>query len=896
MQLPVNSLDLSSQKTKGSVGRSGSIGGRRPPSRPRSLINQSSNTSAFEEESPAFQFYQHLHQQAREEMYKDISNFANRSHSFNGSTKDSDAESDRSGVVITDVTNLSPSESFTKNNLTRQKSCSNENLAVDSNTESLLRRSSKVRRSLQCHKPSYGNVDGDTADEFEVSPTKSLKERAAEIEKLLRHGSSTYMSPNSDRPSESFGKVKFLKTKDSFISAETLKEVRDRLKKPNLSDNELKDDGIVTEKNDYGVYSKLNNFENDMQSVNCVNKKPNINGTGSLESRYSNKNSANGSRTSEWYRRRKSYGFEQVDEYEKFDKFNKKKNHMDSSTDSGICQSSETMGIPSWNKNLEPTWSKISPESTMSVKKDPVSATVTVRVKKDAADTFSHSVTSQTSNHSFDKAVNSVYLDGHGVDAFLTDKEDFKKIDNKKAVFKHNYNNESLPGESVWNKKSPIPFYKTSETRENLKSSLRSAKNPWISQLRGTKLVDRNWISDEQGDLEENKFKSDNLDKPPIIFHGKEDGKKIDADTTNPKKNKKVEFCKTEVHFAAESGKFNIVETDGKPPPNDIFRKRRRSTGSTNFSKELNSLPETKFGDSTLEKNMLTTSENVNSISEKIEAELNELSRIVIEALPQSKKPETDNFARKNSSHSWLYNVAEEPVENSQADNAKPRSILKNYGNATAPIENEFKNSKVPETIESRQRSPISDAIPVWQSTVILRNKRYDDTKGKEEEKKLYSSDGESELQTHIRNLRKIDSDQKKLWESSSFSCIDRKSDSKRRSLPDDIFLKNSINIIQNNISKMSISTDEMPSLSVAERVKQVEQLKSNNYSTKINFRSGEVTVVQNGTSNTEEPRFEEKKKIMTSWANQRKLASLSDSKPDDKKLPGDRTLLSCGT
>ncbi|XP_043655648.1 pneumococcal serine-rich repeat protein isoform X2 [Drosophila teissieri] len=44
---------------------------------------------------------------------------------------------------------------------------------------------------------------------------------------------------------------------------------------------------------------------------------------------------------------------------------------------------------------------------------------------------------------------------------------------------------------------------------------------------------------------------------------------------------KRVEFCKTEVHFAAESGRVNIVETDGKPPPTQNFRRRRRSSSSS---------------------------------------------------------------------------------------------------------------------------------------------------------------------------------------------------------------------------------------------------------------------------------------------------------------------------
>lgn len=41
------------------------------------------------------------------------------------------------------------------------------------------------------------------------------------------------------------------------------------------------------------------------------------------------------------------------------------------------------------------------------------------------------------------------------------------------------------------------------------------------------------------------------------------------------RKIKRVEFCKTELHFAAETGKVNIIATDEKPPPSNDFRKRR---------------------------------------------------------------------------------------------------------------------------------------------------------------------------------------------------------------------------------------------------------------------------------------------------------------------------------
>ncbi|XP_049531735.1 mucin-19 isoform X2 [Anopheles darlingi] len=52
---------------------------------------------------------------------------------------------------------------------------------------------------------------------------------------------------------------------------------------------------------------------------------------------------------------------------------------------------------------------------------------------------------------------------------------------------------------------------------------------------------------------------------------------------------KRVEFCKTEVHFTADSGRVNIVETDEKPPPTNNFRRRRRSSGGSPSSGDRSS-------------------------------------------------------------------------------------------------------------------------------------------------------------------------------------------------------------------------------------------------------------------------------------------------------------------
>ncbi|XP_014358452.2 uncharacterized protein LOC106710799 isoform X2 [Papilio machaon] len=56
--------------------------------------------------------------------------------------------------------------------------------------------------------------------------------------------------------------------------------------------------------------------------------------------------------------------------------------------------------------------------------------------------------------------------------------------------------------------------------------------------------------------------------------NGYEYRKSLNVDE-NDRKSKKVEFCKTELHFAADTGTVNIIATDEKPPPTNDFRRRR---------------------------------------------------------------------------------------------------------------------------------------------------------------------------------------------------------------------------------------------------------------------------------------------------------------------------------
>lgn len=40
--------------------------------------------------------------------------------------------------------------------------------------------------------------------------------------------------------------------------------------------------------------------------------------------------------------------------------------------------------------------------------------------------------------------------------------------------------------------------------------------------------------------------------------------------------NKKVEFCRTEVHFDTTPGKINIVDMEDKPIPAQLYRPKKR--------------------------------------------------------------------------------------------------------------------------------------------------------------------------------------------------------------------------------------------------------------------------------------------------------------------------------
>lgn len=253
-------------------------------------------------------------------------------------------------------------------------------------------------------------------------------------------------------------------SKSNCITADSLKEIRRRLKKLNNGHDLYKEDLSSIDEN-------IN--QKSTLEQNCK----------SLELR---KNRERDGSTDDWLNRRKSYGFEKMQQpTETF-------NGIESSTDSGLGRSSD----------LASNWSPVDSQRTI----------ITFGDKSKPA-TTSISLFSQP--------------------------------------------------KSTEVQEKPIPMRRSFEKKDELK--------------RHSIAVDESRYVDEHfRSSNDRKISLVNLNGVPVERPSSNDGF-LDE---NRRHNKKVEFCKTEIHFAADSGRVKIVETDGKPPPTSNFRRRRRTSGS----------------------------------------------------------------------------------------------------------------------------------------------------------------------------------------------------------------------------------------------------------------------------------------------------------------------------
>lgn len=392
------------------------------------------------------------------------------------------------------------------NSLERSRSISTDDLStewsiqgVDSEEPAEWRRVSKLRRSFQSSsKTNPASSSPITAKRPLDLPTNSVSvskiraelENGRRLNTVMRNNHVDLAALSSILNGEKETKSPLTPKRNSFLTAESLKEIRGKLKK--LSDESLyKEDFLINQQNNdtnpvvehiVNDQTKIKrNYEKSPDRYKVTNKQEELNNkhtTNSLESRlkYRDTNST------DWHIRRKSYGFEKMSPPEKA------MLRMDASTDSGLGRSGEL-------QNWSPT--------------------------SDAA------------------AANNRTVVHFGESAKVATAPFVQRRFRAQKSYEES---ENSPDEDLTvSKRHSIAVDESQYVRDNSKQTTQIHLNGFYEPGGYSKLI-----------------------------HSSE------STTTNDRgQQKRVEFSKTEVHFATESGRVNIVETDSKPPPTNNFRRRR---------------------------------------------------------------------------------------------------------------------------------------------------------------------------------------------------------------------------------------------------------------------------------------------------------------------------------
>ncbi|XP_035915727.1 serine-rich adhesin for platelets isoform X1 [Anopheles stephensi] len=318
------------------------------------------------------------------------------------------------------------------------------------------------------------------------------------------------------KPTESSSSAKSSPPKASFLTAESLREIRGRLRR--LSNESLYRDDMspADDAAAPGQPSNDRRGSDDSGGVTITEVETRLGQletSSSSDSNYrsnslqSNKKPAPDTTVlapDDWHSRRKSYGFERMSQQPLGSGFAMAK--MDSSTDSGIGRSSD----------LSSSWSSAATESS----------------SQGAASTMANGASS------YHQRATIVTL---GERSLLKEKQST----NPAMVIKIT----SKPSESAIDTFIPA----TEPAEEPKRHSIAVDETSYVRDSLRT-------MFERKSSVNVNGFSHTFID-----------------DLSRNKK--RVEFCKTEVHFTADSGRVNIVETDEKPPPTNNFRRRRRSSG-----------------------------------------------------------------------------------------------------------------------------------------------------------------------------------------------------------------------------------------------------------------------------------------------------------------------------
>lgn len=660
-----------------------------------------------------------------------------------------------------------------KTNLKRTKSTSSEDLALENDkiTKSIedledleqlrnWRRSSKIRRSLQF--PKQHNSEKQEDSETGRRLSTALRGNNVDLEALdqiLQSISNSSSSSNVDdcKPErdETLASVKKQK-RNSFVTVESLREVKGRLRHTNQKEEEA-DDGIVTEETKQNempagenAKSRVRSYVYGMEAM--LNKKPLL-GTGSLESKSKQLNCNSTNRGDDWYNRRKSYGFEQVTGQQQ-PTIQSSKSKTDSSTDSGICRSTELV-----------------------VSKNGVSDAGSESDENSAKNEYTYGKVKKYS-------------------ALFDQQNPFAS---KKA-------SEELT--NIWNRRSSLEPVKRDLESTTITIPIVSQNaddgNNWRNNDLENEMKRHSIAVDESKYVTqspENKYRRTSL---AINDHYPDNN----SDGLDNKKTKKVEFCKTEVHFTAESGKVNIVETDEKPPPTNNFRRRRKNIGliSPDEFSNRSDLPVLHFGDTSYEKVLLG---------------LKDLEPCDDKRLYENLPNNVSCTSVTVNNNSFPPQEFDEDKKEAVVETETPRGILKNKPIKPRPYhlgENEDSYRNLDETTETAfgvKLKPINreEATPIWRSTVTVRNTYFDKPP---QEKSEVNGEETPEFQRLLKTLRPAS---KTTENFGGIRIVSPPMDARRSSW------------------------------SVADRVKHVEDLQwteNKGYLTKVNFGDGEATVVEN--------------------------------------------------
>lgn len=169
-------------------------------------------------------------------------------------------------------------------------------------------------------------------------------------------------------------------------------------------------------------------------------------------------------------------------------------------------------------------------------------------------------------------------------------------------------------------------------------------------------------------------------------------------------RQKKVEFCKTEIHFAADSGRVNIVETNTKPPPTNNFRRRRRASGGSSSTLDSEYPSKSQQQELQIEDDAVDAAEN-GKVTTTIGS--------VYDNAGSLKESDTDDGQSEDGLRGILKNKPVKPRPYHLGENLESGSSL--WGVRLKPVENQHTTWRHSADLESAisKKSSTEDALDV---------------------------------------------------------------------------------------------------------------------------------------------------------------------------------------